>query len=95
MATNLREDSGIVSLGQSTEHPLFVQLIHGQFPLSSREHLILSLAMGQPRSIGILVHKQHLLHSAHELDVGPRRPLKPGPIASALIEKSWGGSKCG
>lgn len=32
------------------------------------------------------MHKQHLLHSAHELDVGPRRPLKPGPTASALIE---------
>ena len=50
MATNLREDSGMVSLGQSTEHPLFVQLTHGQFPLSSRAHLILSLVMGQPRS---------------------------------------------
>ncbi len=32
------------------------------------------------------MHKQNLLHSAHELDVGPRRPLKPGPTASVLIE---------
>ena len=50
LATNLRDDSGMVSLGQSTEHPLFVQLIHGQFPPSSREHLILSLMTGQPLS---------------------------------------------
>ena len=86
MATNLRDDSGMVSLGQSTEHPLFVQLIHGQFPSSSREHLILSLSYGSTAFIRKLVHKQHLLHSAHELDVGPRRPFEPGPTASALIE---------
>lgn len=37
--------------------------------------------------------KQHLLHSAHELEVGPRRPFEPGPGPTASVLIGYRGGK--